>query len=426
MTELQAAPPSTVSAVPPSLEKTVVILMAAVQFVNVLDFMMVTPLGPDFAVSLSIPVSRLALVGGSYTAAASLTGLTGSFFLDRFDRRKALLVSLVGLAVGTFLGGLATGLGTLLLARVVAGAFGGPATSMAVAIVADTVPPERRGRAMGIVMGAFAIASVLGVPAGLKLAEYGGFRLPFFGVAALILAVTGVAWRLLPSFTGHLLGLLGARRPIDALRALLSKPTILLSLTMTGCANMGAFVLVLNIAAFTQYNLGFPRSRLDQLYLFGGLASFVTMRLVGRMIDRVGSTPVSAIGTLALAAVTYLGFVDQRIGPSMVMPLFVAFFVASATRNVAYGTLTSKVPEPQERARFLSIQSAVQHASAAAAAGLSTQLLTDLPGKRLGHMERAAYVSIAVGALVPILMVFVEKLVRGRSPLGTNAASHPL
>src|SRR5688500_6667798 len=131
---------------------------------------MVMPLGPDFAEALGIKNSRLGLVGGSYTAAAALSGIAGSFFLDRFDRRKALAVALAGLILGTALGGFSIGFRTMIAARVIAGLFGGPATSISLAILADVVPPERRGRAMGFVMGAFSIASILGVPAGLEMA----------------------------------------------------------------------------------------------------------------------------------------------------------------------------------------------------------------------------------------------------------------
>src|ERR1700682_672390 len=127
----------------------VVLLVAAVQFVNILDFVMVMPMGPDFAAALGIPSSRLGLIGGSYTAAAAVAGLVSSFFLDRFDRRAALGIAMLGLVLGTALGGLATGLGTLMMARMVAGAFGGPATSLSLSIVADVVPPEPRGAVGG-------------------------------------------------------------------------------------------------------------------------------------------------------------------------------------------------------------------------------------------------------------------------------------
>src|SRR5205807_3894354 len=122
-----------------------VLLLGAVQFVNVLDFVMVMPLGPDFAAALGIPTSKLGLIGGSYTAAAAVAGLAGSFFLDRFDRRSALGIAIFGLVCGTALGGFAHGLWTLVLARVCAGMFGGPATSLSISIVADAVPAERRG-----------------------------------------------------------------------------------------------------------------------------------------------------------------------------------------------------------------------------------------------------------------------------------------
>src|SRR5688572_29947148 len=133
-------------------ERTLLLLVGAVQFVNILDFMMVMPLGPDFAKGLGIPESQLGLIGGSYVAAAAISGLLAARFLDRFDRRPALAVAMLGLVAGTAAGGLATGLPSLLAARILAGCFGGPAASLAISIVADAVPPERRGRAMGAVM----------------------------------------------------------------------------------------------------------------------------------------------------------------------------------------------------------------------------------------------------------------------------------
>ena len=76
--------------------------MGAIQFVNILDSAMVMP-PTDFASALDIPTSHIGVVGGSYTLAAALAGLVGLPFLDRFDRRLALGVSMLGLVVGTAL-----------------------------------------------------------------------------------------------------------------------------------------------------------------------------------------------------------------------------------------------------------------------------------------------------------------------------------
>src|SRR5438445_281582 len=88
-------------------ERRVVFLVGAVQFINVLDFTMVMPLGPDFARALAIAPSELGKIVSGYGQAAAVTGFLGSFFLDRFDRRKVLAVAMFGLMLGTLAGGLA-------------------------------------------------------------------------------------------------------------------------------------------------------------------------------------------------------------------------------------------------------------------------------------------------------------------------------
>ena len=389
-----------------------VLLVAAVQFVNILDFVMVMPMGPDFAAALGIPSSKLGMIGGSYTAAAALSGLAGSFFLDRFDRRPALGVAMLGLVAGTALGGFATGLGSLMAARVMAGLFGGPATSLSFSIVADVVPPQRRGTAMGIVMGALSMASVLGVPAGLELARLIGWRAPFFAVAGLGAAIALCAVFLLPPLRGHL----AMRTGLVPLRHLFSQRNVLLSWTMTFMVMAAGFSIIPNISAYVQFNLGYPRAHLGLLYAVGGAVSFFSTQGAGRLIDRYGSFRVGTAGTLMLVFAVFTGFV--MVPPLLpVAGIFVAFMLAMSFRNVAYNTLTTKVPQGNERARFMSIQSAVQHAASAAGAFLSSQLLTEQAGGSLVGMDRVAFISIALTLTLPFFLFAVESAVR-RPALG--------
>jgi len=389
-----------------------VLLVAAVQFVNIVDFMMVTPLGPDFALALGIPVSQLGLVTGSYTATAAVSGVVGAFFLDRFDRRPALALALLGLVVGTATGGFATGLGTLVGARMLAGTFGGPATSLAISIVADTVPAERRGAAMGLVMGAFSAAAVLGVPAGLELARLGGWRLPFFALAALGAAVAAGAFLALPAMRGHVV----AHVPGDGrarLRGLLACVPVRLQLTASGIAMMASFLVIPNLSAYFQYNLRYPRAHLGMLFVVGGLVSFVGMRISGMLVDRLGSATTAVLATVALTAVLLLGFVLELPGLPVVA-VFVGFMVSQAFRNVAVSTLATRVPLPHERASFQSMQSAVQHLSSATGAVASTRLLAEGPGRVLVGVPRLAGAAIALGLCVPMLLKLVETRVRRR------------
>lgn len=401
-------------------EGRVLAIVAAVQFVNILDFMMVMPLGPDFARDLHISTAHVGYVGGAYTASAALSGLVGALFLDRFDRRTALVLAMAGLAFGTAAGALARGLPSLMLARVLAGAFGGPATSVSLSIVADVVPSERRGKAMGWVMSAFSVASVLGVPAGLELARRGTFRTPFLAVAVVGLVVTLAAFLLLPPLRGHLTE--AKDRPQPTFAEIFARPIVRRSLALTGMLNVAGFVLIPNIAGYVQLNLGYPRARLGLLYLAGGAASFLTLRLAGRLVDRKGSTWVALNATLLLAFTIVAGFVVTPPWLPVTL-LFVLFMTAMSARNVSASTLTSLVPAPAERARFTSMQSSVQHLAAAFGAFLSAQVLSALPDGRLVGMTRVATMSVLVTLTLPLLFSAVERAVRPRAAAG--AANSP-
>ena len=396
-----------------SIERAI-FLVGAVQFVNVLDFMMVMPMGPDFALALDIETSRIGYIGGSYTAAAAVSGAIGAFFLDRFDRRKALALAMLGLSLGTAAGALATGLSSLLVARVIAGAFGGPATSLAVSVIADIVPPEKRGVAMGKVMGAFSIASVLGVPVGLELARLGSFRTPFLAVAGLGLVITIAVIAALPPLVSHLAAAQAEpeeRAPFDL--ASVFEPAIMLMLLATTCVMIGNFLLIPNLSAFFQYNRGYPRESMGMLYLFGGAVSFFVMRLTGRAVDRFGSTQVLTAGSAIYAVVVTAVFMI----PGLFIPTllaFVLFMTSNAMRFVPIQALSSRVPLARNRARFLSVQSSVQHVASSIGAVLSSVALTTGEGGRLIGMPRVAGLTLGLSVAVPILCMLVERRVRTR------------
>jgi hypothetical protein len=87
---------------------------------------------------------------------------------------------------------------------------------------------------------------------------------------------------------------------------------------------------------------------------------------------------------------------------------------ASAFRIVPLHALSSRVPRPEERARFMSVQSAVLHLSAATGAFTAASVLEEIPGGRLARMDVVALGASALAASVPVLMWLVESRVRRR------------
>ncbi|MCC6741474.1 MAG: MFS transporter [Planctomycetia bacterium] len=398
---------------PPSpAERRILFIVGAVQFVNILDFMMVMPLGPDFGAKLGIPNSHIGWIGGAYTAAAAISGVICSAFLDRFDRRKALAVAMLGLVLGTAAGGFAVGLNTLMAARVAAGAFGGPATSISLSIIADVIPPHRRGKAMGAVMAAFSIASVLGVPAGLELARHAGWRSPFFSVAALGFLVAAGAVALMPSMRAHLDH---PRPPGSGMLSVFRDPGALSALASVATVYSAAFMIIPNISPFLQFNCHYPRAQLPLLYMVGGAISFFVMPVIGRLVDRLSPAPVSALGTVLFVAILWLGY--SRPGPLPVMVVFVGFMVGMSFRNVPMTSLSTRGPLPHQRAGFMSAQSAVQHLAASAGAALSSGLLRELPDRSLDGMPAVTGIAIGLALALPALVAITYRYVKAREAL---------
>ena len=392
-------------------ERLIILLVGAVQFVNILDFMMVMPLGPDFAGSLGIPTSHIGLIGGIYTAAAAVFGLVGSLFLDRFDRRQALGFAMLGLVLGTALGGMATGLVSMLFARVIAGCFGGPATSIALAIVADTVPVARRGKAIGAVMGAFAVASVVGVPLGLELSRHWGWRSPFFAVAGLGIVVSLSAVGLMPPIRSHLLRVTGSVRRA---KVRLIDGTARLSLGTVGVIMLSVFAVVPSISPFVQHNLGYPRDKLGMLYLVGGIASFVVMRIVGFWVDRSGASRMVLLGTSIYAVALYTGFIHP-VSWLPTLLVFTLFMISGSVRMVPMQTLASRVPLPEQRAGFMSAQSVVQHLASAIGAMSASAYLVSTPSGRLQGMPAVAGAALVLAAFAPLGAWLLERRLSNRA-----------
>src|SRR6201999_317108 len=124
--------------------------------------------------------------------------------MDRFDRRKVLLVAYAGFFVGTLACAFSQTAGMLLISRAICGAFGGVSGATIMAIVGDIVPPQRRASGMGIIMTAFAAAAALGVPFGLFLAQKFRWEMPFFLVAGMGVIVWLMIYITLPPVRAHL------------------------------------------------------------------------------------------------------------------------------------------------------------------------------------------------------------------------------
>ncbi len=150
------------------------------------SMMMVMPLGPDLVTSLGMLPEQTGDFSGGATLAAALMGLIAAPWLDRVNRKPALLALLTLRFVLLMACAWAEESQTLLVLFILSGCVAGPLSAILMAAVLDLVPPSERGRRLAYVGMAFSLAAILVVPAALTLAQWPGWQSPFllFGAGA--------------------------------------------------------------------------------------------------------------------------------------------------------------------------------------------------------------------------------------------------
>ncbi|MFM8495119.1 MAG: MFS transporter [Planctomycetia bacterium] len=373
--------------------------LAALQFIGLVDFMIVMPLGPQLLAELGIDARQFSWVVSAYTLAAGVAGVVAAPWLDRVPRKSAYLVLSLGLLAGTVACGLAATYPLLLAARCVTGAFGGVLGGLSLAIVADVFPPERRGRATGILMLAFAVASVAGVPLGIVLGTRLGWPAPFFVLTALGLPLVGLAAWSLPSLPMHVDG--PPRHPIAQLVDTLTIPAHCRAFAMITLLMVGAFSVIPFISTSFVANGGVTQQQLPALFIAGGLLTLVATPLAGRFIDRFGALSVFR-GIVPLSAAMMLVLTHlPAVGIAVAAPVTAVLMATNASRMVSAMALIMSSIEPSRRGSFMSANSAVQHVASGLGATLGGMIVEGGAGEPLRHFGLVGW--LAAGATVASL-----------------------
>src|SRR5260370_25166697 len=115
-------------------------MLAAVQFTVAVDFVIMMPLGPQLMRIFGIDTPAFNIAVSAYAGAAGVSGLGAAFFLDRFDRKTALLMIYAGFTIGTLLWALAPTYETVVFGRPLAGFFRGIFRGLSLPLAGDPVP----------------------------------------------------------------------------------------------------------------------------------------------------------------------------------------------------------------------------------------------------------------------------------------------
>jgi predicted MFS family arabinose efflux permease len=391
-------------------EWPLLLILAGAQFSHILDFVLMMPLGPEFIDEWHISPQQFGFLVSIYTFSGAVCGFLGAFFLDRYDRKTALLRLYVGFTMGTLACAAAPSYSYMLLGRAVTGAFGGLMGAVVFSIVGDVFAEHRRGAAMGTVMSAFSLASIIGVPIGLWMSHM-SWRVPFLAVALISVIIMSLALQVLPRMSGHI----GARGQLNIrheLRFLLLTRSHWAAFFMIVCLMFAAFTVIPYIATYLAKNVGLTRDDLALMYLIGGFFTLLSSRLVGRWADRHGKQKVFTIMAMFSTVPILLLTNMPRISVWAAISITTLFSVLISGRAVpAMSMITSSV-ESRRRGSFMSFTSAVQQLASGVASLVGGFILLEGPHGELLRYNWVGATAVAA-TIISIFMANRLKFVSG-------------
>jgi len=374
-------------------ERLVLVLLAAIQFTTNLDFLIILPLGPQYMRVMQLTPAQFNLIVAAYAIAAGISGITAGFVLDRFDRKIALLWLFLGFASGTLLCALAPDYHLLVAARAIAGAFGGVTGAVVLAIIGDVIPEYRRGAAMGLVMSAFSVASIVGVPLGLMLASYLDWHVPFYVIAGISAPILIAVLRFVPALRGHLDDR-GDEHPAGRMLAVLMEPNHQMAFIFMAVLTCAGFTIFPTLATYMVYNVGLTEKQLPLIYLIGGICTLFSMNLVGRWADRAGKLRVFTLMSLS-ALVPIIALTNlPRVPVLVALATSTLLMVCMSGRFVPAMAMMTATVEARYRGGFMSVNSSVQQFACGLAAWISGGIVGQGPNQEITHFAGAGLVSL--------------------------------
>ena len=269
---------------------------------DMMAFALILPVLPFYAMELGATGLGLGLLLTAYSSAKLIGAAAAGRLSDLFGRKPLLVVCLLGSGVSFLLTGLSGSLLVLVIARAIAGLFGGTVAT-AQAYVADVTTPGERARYLGLLGAAIGTAFIIGPGLGAWLSSW-GFEWATFIAAGLAFANAIVATLTIRQSRPPAVE---SRTAAWRWRQAVSRPAILAVLAAT-FLTVFAFVSMETTLAFVardEYGIG-ERGFGMILAFVGVIMIIVQGGLVGQLAPRVGERRLATLGALLLAVAMFL------------------------------------------------------------------------------------------------------------------------
>ena len=325
-----------------------------------LGYAMVFPLLPIYAVRMDADAFTIGLIVASFSVAQFAASPLWGRLSDRFGRRPALMVSLVGSATAFTIFAFADSIGMLFLSRIVQGASGGT-TGVMQAYIGDSVDRQDRAKALGWLSAATNTGVMIGPVIGSAMWHFGA-QAPGLLAASLCLLNLVFVWWLLPESRTHQPAAHKERRSIGSMFwETVRHPTrdtsqliLIYAVTMTGFSSMTAVLSIFLMDRFSmdEASIGYP------FLLMGAVSVAIRAGVLGRLVTRFGEVKLMNVGSVLLALGLFVFPLPTHIAVLMVVMTLVP--IGTALLFPATSALLSQRCDPKQLGQVMGCPASVR------------------------------------------------------------------
>ena len=165
-------------------QKAVLIILLSNIFIAFLGVGLIVPVMPSFMDIMHLSGKTMGYLVAVFAVAQLLMSPLAGRFVDRYGRKKIIIIGLLLFGISELIFGLGTNVWVLYLSRVLGGISAAFIMPGVTAYVADITSVQERPKAMGYLSAAISTGFIIGPGIGGFIAEY-GIRFPFFFAAAI-------------------------------------------------------------------------------------------------------------------------------------------------------------------------------------------------------------------------------------------------
>ncbi|MFJ9455309.1 Cmx/CmrA family chloramphenicol efflux MFS transporter [Kitasatospora sp. NPDC101447] len=311
-------------------------LLAVAVFAMGTSEFMLAGLLPDLAPDLDVTVGTAGVLTSAF-AIGMIVGAPLVAALSRnWPRRAGLLGFVLAFSAAHAVGAVTTSFPVLFATRVVAALANAGFLAVALTAAATLVPPDKKGRALAVLLSGTTTATIAGVPGGSVLGTLLGWRAAFWAVAALCL----------PAALGVLKGIPAGRAEerttggptLRAELAQLARPRLVLVMLLGALVNAATFAGFTFLAPVVTGTAGLSELWVSVALVLFGTGSFAGVTVAGRLSDRHPGPVVAVGGPLLLVGWPALALLADRP-----VALLALVFVQGALSFALGSTLITRV-----------------------------------------------------------------------------------